>query len=397
MTKGKKILFIVSRLPINTETGDRLRVYHFIKKLRERGHQIDVLGFVPPGDYKIRTDIESLCNKCVGIEKENLEFQNPNRIKQLKLFSQSFFKGYPYRVWQWYDEKFIRTARQLVEKNAYDVVHFSVVASAIAFKELNEQKQMSRFVFDLVDSLALSLKSAIKREHSFLWPFRYVEFFRLRTFEQQLVQEADKAILISERDKKFLGQKEINIIPNGIEANNLAEVERDIDLLFVGNMAAKTNIDAARWFAKSIMPKLVKYEPSLQFFIAGVNPSEEIKKLQNRNITVSGYVQDINEYYRRARLFVCPMRRGAGQKNKILEAMINNTPVISTTEGNIGIDAPENAIAIADNAKEFAEKILILLEDSNQRNQLAEKGRAYARENFSWEKSVSLLEQCYEA
>ena len=397
MTKGKKILFIVSRLPINTETGDRLRVYHFIKKLRERGHQIDVLGFVPPGDYKIRTDIESLCNKCVGIEKENLEFQNPNRIKQLKLFSQSFFKGYPYRVWQWYDEKFIRAARQLVEKNPYDVVHFSVVASAIAFKELNEQKQMSRFVFDLVDSLALSLKSAIKRDHSFLWPFRYVEFFRLRTFEQQLVQEADKAILISERDKKFLGQKEINIIPNGIEANNLAEVERDIDLLFVGNMAAKTNIDAARWFAKSIMPKLVKYEPSLQFFIAGVNPSEEIKKLQNRNITVSGYVQDINEYYRRARLFVCPMRRGAGQKNKILEAMINNTPVISTTEGNIGIDAPENAIAIADNAKEFAEKILILLEDSNQRNQLAEKGRAYARENFSWEKSVSLLEQCYEA
>jgi|GEM_PF-2477105 glycosyltransferase involved in cell wall biosynthesis len=397
MTKGKKILFIVSRLPINTETGDRLRVYHFIKKLRERGHQIDVLGFVPPGDYKIRTDIESLCNKCVGIEKENLEFKNPNRIKQLKLFSQSFFKGYPYRVWQWYDEKFIRAARQLVEKNPYDVVHFSVVASAIAFKELNEQKQMSRFVFDLVDSLALSLKSAIKRDHSFLWPFRYVEFFRLRTFEQQLVQEADKAILISERDKKFLGQKEINIIPNGIEANNLAEVERDIDLLFVGNMAAKTNIDAARWFAKSIMPKLVKYEPSLQFFIAGVNPSEEIKKLQNRNITVSGYVQDINEYYRRARLFVCPMRRGAGQKNKILEAMINNTPVISTTEGNIGIDAPENAIAIADNAKEFAEKILILLEDSNQRNQLAEKGRAYARENFSWEKSVSLLEQCYEA
>src|SRR5699024_8572527 len=131
--------------------------------------------------------------------------------------------------------------------------------------------------------------------------------------------------------------------------------------------------------------------------IAGANPTSRVKQLGSRQITVTGYVEDINAYYRRAQLFVCPMRKGAGQKNKILEAMINQTPVLSTQEGNIGIDAPLTAIAIADSAEAFIEQVKNMLEKPQQRNQLAQNGYRFVRDNFSWEQSIDLLEQCYQS
>lgn len=395
MTKRKKILFIVSRLPINTQTGDRVRVYHFIRELAERGHQVDVMGFVPLGKYNIRTDIEDITHQCIGIEKEGIEFENPRRSEQLKLFFSSFFKGYPFRVWQWYDEKFIKQACELIAYHNYDVIHFSEIVMGIIPHEQKMNFGNAHTVFDLIDSVAFSLKNSLSQELSLLWPFRFIEQQRLKKFEKQIVNTVDQAILISERDKNFLELNNIKIIPNGIEENNLNERTRDIDLLFTGNMAAEANIDAVHWFAQDIMPNLLIENPDLRFTVAGANPPEEIRKLESDNITITGFVQDINEYYRRAKLFVCPMRLGAGQKNKILEAMINRTTVISTAEANIGIDAPTDAIAIADNEKEFCDTIIALLREEQHRQALAENGYKFAKDTFSWDRSVDLLEQCY--
>lgn len=397
MTKRKKILFIVSRLPINTQTGDRLRVYHFIKNLTERGHQVDLMGFVPGQEYNIRTDIEQITHQCVGIKKEGLEFENPSRMEQLKLFFESFSKGYPYRVWQWQDQKFIEQGRQLVKYHNYDIIHFSEVVMGMAFKELRQEWGETRIVFDLIDSVAFALKNALTQEISWLWPFRFIEQLRLEKFERQLVEDVDSAILISERDKNFLGLRDIRIIPNGVEENTLSNRIRDIDLLFTGNMAAEPNRDAARWFAEDIFPKILRTNPEAHFTIAGAHPPAAIRALQSDHVTVTGFVQNMNEYYRRAKLFMCPMRLGAGQKNKILEAMINHSPVVSTTEGNIGVDAPADAISIADDAKAFSDAVISLLNDEEKRNQLSENGYQYAKNTFSWEHSVDLLEQCYEA
>lgn len=395
MTRKKNILFIVSRLPINTQTGDRVRVYHFIRKLAERGHQVDIIGFVPAGEYTVRTDIEELCHQCVGIEKKGIEFESPSRTDQLKTFFHSFFSGYPYRVWQWYDEDFLNQAKELIRYHNYDVIHFSEVAMGYALEALEDIPTKPRIVYDLIDSVALSLKNSLQKGASLLWPFRFIEQQRLKKFELSVVKKVDKAILISERDRNFLARDEIAIIPNGISENDFGERTRDIDLLFTGNMAAEANIDAVHWFAQDIMPHLLIENPDLHFTVAGANPPDEIKKLESDNITVTGFVHDINEYYRRAKLFVCPMRLGAGQKNKILEAMINKTPVISTSEANIGIDAPSEAIAIADDVGEFCDSITALLREEEQRVQLADKGYHFVKNTFSWDRSVDLLEQCY--
>ncbi len=372
-------------------TGDRRRVYHFIEGLTERGHQVDILGFVPDEGLTVLTNIETLCRHCVGIEKEDIEFKNPSRFKQLKTFYSSFLHGYPFRVWQWQDEVFLSEAKKLINEEDYDIIHFSEVVSGIAFDELLKAKYNAKLVVDLIDSVAFSIENSLNRNF-ILNPFRLVEKRRLKEYEQKLAQKADAAILISKTDKEYLGLNEISIIPNGVSRTELKMNKRDIDLLFTGNMAAEANTDAACWFAKRVMPKL----KGINLFIAGANPSIKVRELQNQQIKVTGYVEEITKYYQRAKLFICPMRLGAGQKNKVLEAMINFAPVISTKEGNAGIEAPDSAIAIANSAGEFAEKIELLLKDDERRKELAENGHEYVKKNFSWQKSVDLLEQCYE-
>lgn len=349
-----------------------------------------MIGFVPPDHTMGKTAINDICENCLGIEKRGIEFKNPSRLKQLYNFFESFTKGVPFRVWQWHDQHYMAAARRLIEQHSYDAIHFSGIPSGLVFSEVLKMECKAKLVFDLIDSVALSIESSLKAE-PLLWPFRLVEKKRLKRYEQAVIEQADEAVLISERDRNYLESSQPVIIPNGVSVPELKKTERDIDLLFTGNMAAEPNIDAVQWFAEEVMPLI----PSLKLTIAGAHPADSVRRLAGDNITITGYVEDLNAYYRRARLFVCPMRLGAGQKNKMLEAMINKTPVVSTGEGNIGIDAPGDAIALADDPKAFAEAIEQLWNDPTRRKTLAENGYRYVKNNFSWQNSAGLLAQQY--
>lgn len=394
MQKRKNILFIASRLPINLNSGDRLRVYHFIKGLKQRGYQIDLTGFAPDEDYAMQTDIKSLCRNYISVKKKWLGINKASRVTQLKTFFLSLIYGYPYRVWQWQDKKLLKTVSSLTAQNYYDVIHFSGLGAGISFVQVLKKRERIKalLVYDMIDSFSLGLKNSLMK-NAFLLPFRFLDFFRLKKFERQIVHQSNQPIIVSKHDKSYIGYDEITVVPNGITKTENSAVQRDIDLLFVGKMSYDANIDAIGWFIKKVIPKL----PNLKLYIAGAKPSERVKKMAADNIIVTGFVEDINEFYQRAKLFICPMRIGAGQKNKILEAMINRTPVISTTEGNNGIEAPETAIAIANSADEFAAKIEFLLKNERKREHIADNGYDYANNNFSWKKSVDLLEQCYQA
>lgn len=202
MKKKKNILFIVSRVPVNLKTGDRIRVYHLIKELTERGHQVDIIGYVPANDFTFNTNIEALCSKCIFVEKKDIEFKNPSRIRQMITFCRSFASGYPFRVWQWYHKSFINKAAKLIEEKKYDIIHFSEVVTGLVFDKVIKTDCSAKLVIDLIDSVAMSIDSSIEQS-AFLRPFRFIEKKRLKKYEQNLIKRADEVILISERDKNI--------------------------------------------------------------------------------------------------------------------------------------------------------------------------------------------------
>ena len=86
----------------------------------------------------------------------------------------------------------------------------------------------------------------------------------------------------------------------------------------------------------------------------GSNPTEKVLSYKNDKIFVPGFIHDVRPYFDRAKIFLSPLRYGAGMKGKIGHSMSAGLPVITTTVGaeGVGLDDGVNTI-VRDDLQEF--------------------------------------------
>lgn len=117
------------------------------------------------------------------------------------------------------------------------------------------------------------------------------------------------------------------------------DFEKRKDILFVGGFRHSPNYDGIMWFINNVFPDIIKIHKDIKLYVAGSYPPKELLDSQNENIIVTGFVSDegLDRLYKSVRLVVVPLRYGAGIKGKVIEAMANNVPVVTTTCGAEGI------------------------------------------------------------
>ncbi|MEJ5350722.1 MAG: glycosyltransferase [Melioribacteraceae bacterium] len=219
--------------------------------------------------------------------------------------------------------------------------------------------------------------------------------------ELKTYSEADEIWVVTDFDKKVLEEnginKIINIIPNIHEKINEVKVfENTSDLLFVGNFWHLPNIDAIKYFLKDIFPKVLKVLPHIKLYIVGNHPPKELLNLKSPNIIVTGFVNDISPYLKKARISVAPLRYGAGMKGKIGEALSWGLPVVTTSIGAEGMRLINyyNAV-IADNPDDFAKAIIDIYQDKNLWNELSVNGKVHVENNWSVEAVFNKIEKIF--
>ncbi|HEY9063664.1 MAG TPA: glycosyltransferase [Burkholderiaceae bacterium] len=148
-------------------------------------------------------------------------------------------------------------------------------------------------------------------------------------------------------------------------APNLPAQRRD--LVFVAGFAHPPNIDAACWFCAEVMPLLLAEHPDLKLWLVGSSPSDAVKALSGPNVEVTGFVSDLRlaDHYARARVAVAPLRFGAGVKSKVIEAIANGVPTVTTSVGYQGMPEVTDLLAPADNPTDLAVTIARLLRDDD--------------------------------
>ena len=71
--------------------------------------------------------------------------------------------------------------------------------------------------------------------------------------------------------------------------------------------------------------------------LLGSNPPAQVRELASERISVPGYIHDVQPYFDKARVFVAPLRYGAGMKGKVGQSMQLGLPVVTTTIGAEGM------------------------------------------------------------
>jgi glycosyltransferase involved in cell wall biosynthesis len=130
--------------------------------------------------------------------------------------------------------------------------------------------------------------------------------------------------------------------------------------------------------------------------IAGARPTALVQSFSSKNVTVTGWVEDIRIAYASAKVFVAPLFLGSGQQNKILEAMSMEVPCITSTLVNNAIGAADNEeIVLADDRDAFVNRIEELLANTNEIKRIGTAGKEFVRNNYSWEYYVKPLKECF--
>ena len=108
------------------------------------------------------------------------------------------------------------------------------------------------------------------------------------------------------------------------------------NIIFVGKMSYEPNIVAVNFFSTQIFPLLKAKYSELKFIIVGANPDERVRKLADiEGVTVTGFVDSIERYFRHSTIVVAPMLTGAGIQNKIIQALSFGCCVAKTTIGAV--------------------------------------------------------------
>ena len=103
------------------------------------------------------------------------------------------------------------------------------------------------------------------------------------------------------------------------------------DIMFLGGYGHPPNVDAALWLITEIWPKLVGKMPGARLLIVGANPPSRLKSHESDRIIVTGTVENLSPWFAKARVFVAPLRYGAGAKGKLLASLARGVPVVATS------------------------------------------------------------------
>jgi len=386
-----RILFLTSRFPYPLEKGDKLRAFHQIKEL-SASHEI-LLASV--SDTRVRPEhLEALKPYCKKIVVYEI-----SKIKTFGNLAKTLFSSRPFQVGYFYSPSFQRRIQKLMKEEKPTHIFCQLVRMAEYVKDVQGVTK----VLDYMDAFSTGYERLSARLSLLKRTMVRSEWKRLLKYEHVIFNAFDKQVIISEQDRKLIPHPERNNIfvsPNGVDISYYSQqpMEQKYDLIFSGNMSYPPNVESALFLVNRVMPLLKSQGRQVRIVIAGDNPAPEILKLKNEHVEVTGWVDDMREYYSASRISVAPMFISIGLQNKIIQAMAMNVPCIVSSMANNAIGAEDGKnILIADSPEDYARQITMLLEKPELAASIAREGRQFVQRNFDWREIMADLSRYMQA
>ncbi|WP_448565111.1 TIGR03087 family PEP-CTERM/XrtA system glycosyltransferase [Thalassotalea ganghwensis] len=391
------LLYLCHRIPYPPNKGDKIRSFNILKKLSE--HFDIYLGcFIDdPFDQQYVSKLEDYCQEVFSLNQH----KTMAKLKGLK----AFLVGQPITLPYYFD----LAMKQWVSKTfqQHNIQHIFVYSSSMAQYCDDEAYRHANRVIDFVDVDSDKWRQyADKKSGIAKWVFQR-EHRTLAQYEKAVAQSFTHSLFVSPDEAKLfcslhpeVTDTKVQGVLNGVDIDffnpeaKMAEesIPKKPYLVFTGAMDYWANVDSVLWFSEFVWPQIRRSHPECLFYIVGGNPSPEVTKLAEQpGIVVTGRVHDIRPYILHASCAVAPMRIARGIQNKVLEAMALNKPIVTTTMGMEGINAPENnSVKVTDDIEQYTvacRRFLTEKVESDNRNWIID--------HFTWKATLAHMEQYF--
>jgi glycosyltransferase involved in cell wall biosynthesis len=263
------------------------------------------------------------------------------------------------------------------------------VLMAIARKAPGKTRRAPLF-FDLDDIEHVTWSRRLL--HNPGWPAERLQLLqvpRLMLGELQAIRLATATFVCSEADRRYLarfpGTDHVQTVPNSVNFPLLDDNDASEPLvLFVGTMGYQPNIQAVDLLVQEIWPAVHARVPAARLVIIGPGREQTASyHSADESVTFTGFVDDLQSWYRRARVVCCPIRHGGGTRVKIIEAAAHAKAIVSTRLGAEGLNFEDRReIILRDAPAQLAEACVRLLVDQQVAAKLGKAARQKAHGTY---------------
>lgn len=213
-----------------------------------------------------------------------------------------------------------------------------------------------------------------------------IDWHRWERYQRTVWRRFDLVQALTDRDARTMRQlvpelaSRVRVNPFAVEIPPAADpaLEEDDRIVFTGGFLHAPNVDAARWLAGEIMPRLRTLCPGVRLRLVGSDPRGALANLAAPDVDVVGWVPSLQPELARASVVLAPLRVGGGQRMKVLEALAAGKAVVTTARGAEGllVSGGEHApLSLAESADEIAAATAALLRNRALRRSLGASAR----------------------
>jgi glycosyltransferase involved in cell wall biosynthesis len=381
-----RILWVKADKLLPVENGGNIRTYHILRYLSSR-HELTFYsyygGAVDPGyEHELRQRLPGSVAVCTGKRERSgisrgldylahLSSQPPYAVSRFA----SFQVQDQLRTW-FHEQRFGVAVCDFLDAAVNFPEHLSI--PCVLFQHNVESEIWRRH--------AATATNPVKKM------MYEMELTKMLRYEQGEVRKFHHVVAVSESDRALMTQwvdaDRVTVVPTGVDLGEYrpdpAAPEPGPVVTFVGAMDWEPNVDGVEYLANEIWPVVKAEVPEARLRIVGRNPDRRVKKWASDAIEVTGRVPSVVEHLRQSAVVIVPLRIGGGTRLKIYEAMATEKAVVSTTVGAEGLDVHHGRdIMLADDARSFAQAVIMLLRDKQLRRRY-EKAAAETASRYDW-------------
>lgn len=405
-----RVLFVSTYFPPDVRVfvhGLQKRMAMLIEAIKEIA-ELDVLFYVPPG-----TDISP--SAVAALERSFSEHWNAEiHLTLCSRFMSGVYFAHRLARWQFYGAGMVNFMRQGSNNFTRGVPQVQAFEACLQRKPdaivahrleamcppLLTRQTLPPIVLDLDDIEHIAVLRGMRQQVQFRE--QLLSCLRLPALvwgERRAIRRARRTFVCSEVDRRYLTERwklpGVVIVPNAVAIPTSQPLAEEPTVLLLGMYLYPANVLAAEFLIQQVWPRVYRAMPTARLLIAGHAP-ERIPSYTRGvpGVEFTGFVDDLEALYRRARVVCVPLLTSAGTAVKAIEAASYGKPIVATHIGAEGIELRDGeGILLRDAPEPFAEACLRLLRDAALCERLGSTARATAVRYYDRGHVVRLIQE----